>query len=745
MATPSPPAVDRAVDASGASEETALLAALEQPIEKVNVSLLYRVGLLFVAFAMVLLPLLYLALIAGLGWLVYLHAVHNVGILSAGGGGRAMLLKLVIYVGPIIAGGAAILFMFKPILARPAKGPESYKVDATGQPFLFRFVEHLTRLVGAPMPKEIHLDCEVNASAGFRRGMLSFFGSDLVLTIGLPLVSGLNVRQLTGILAHEFGHFAQGGAMRLTYVIRSINGWFARVVYERDQWDEYLERTARESEHWAASLIVALTRGTVWFSRRVLWVLMHVGHGISCFMLRQMEYDADRYEARVSGSDTFGSSARRLAELSLGSQVAFNQLREAWNERRLGDDLPALIAYQTSQMATETRNMLHKSVMEEETGWFATHPSDRDRIRRAQAEAAPGIFRFDQPASLLFRGYDALARRVTIYQYRSVFGLEITPAQLVSTAQLAADEAALNASHEALGEIFGEGLLPLRPVPIVADATQPPAEPAAELAKLRAVRQEMAAAVPAASQATKDLNETYDQLFGADRAGALLAAGYTLSAGSFPIPTPDLAGVESARDRAFARYERSTSLVDRQLELAGRRLGSGLRFLHAPLMSARIESSQEWQNELSTLLPALERLSTTADDVLAMQRNLTELSALFHGLESNEGDENTISRILSVNQATHQQLQSTVSRLAGTAYPFSHASGEADLAQVVLDELPDADDVGATAGATEHVCDTLSNLYYRVLGRLCLMTLEVEKAAGLAKEKDAEGKPTPAE
>ena len=28
--------------------------------------------------------------------------------------------------------------------------------------------------------------------------------------------------------------------MRLTYLIRSINGWFARVVYERDEWDETL-------------------------------------------------------------------------------------------------------------------------------------------------------------------------------------------------------------------------------------------------------------------------------------------------------------------------------------------------------------------------------------------------------------------------------------------------------------------------------------------------------------------------
>jgi Zn-dependent protease with chaperone function len=71
------------------------------------------------------------------------------------------------------------------------------------------------------------LDLQVNASASFRRGFLSLFSRDLTLTIGLPLVAGLTVRQLGGVLAHEFGHFAQGAGMRLTFVVRSVNAWFA--------------------------------------------------------------------------------------------------------------------------------------------------------------------------------------------------------------------------------------------------------------------------------------------------------------------------------------------------------------------------------------------------------------------------------------------------------------------------------------------------------------------------------------
>ncbi|NIQ52510.1 MAG: peptidase M48, partial [Gammaproteobacteria bacterium] len=79
---------------------------------------------------------------------------------------------------------------------------------------------------------------------------------------------------------------------RLTYVIRSINGWFAAVVYGRDQWDVRLEQ-ASERTDLRLGIVLYAARGAVWLSRRVLWALMHAGHAISCFMLRQMEYDAD--------------------------------------------------------------------------------------------------------------------------------------------------------------------------------------------------------------------------------------------------------------------------------------------------------------------------------------------------------------------------------------------------------------------------------------------------------------------
>ena len=143
-----------------------------------------------------------------------------------------------------------ILFMVKPLFAGRPPAPPAMALDTEQERLLFAFIGRICRLVGAPRPRRVEVNCAVNAAASFRLGAASLFGQDMTLTIGLPLVAGLSMRQFAGVLAHEFGHFSQGAGMRLTYVIRQINGWFFRVVYERDRWDLELDRAARAAGFW---------------------------------------------------------------------------------------------------------------------------------------------------------------------------------------------------------------------------------------------------------------------------------------------------------------------------------------------------------------------------------------------------------------------------------------------------------------------------------------------------------------
>jgi Zn-dependent protease with chaperone function len=281
------------------------------------------------------------------------------------------------------------------------------------------------------MPRRIDLDCQINAAAGFRRGAASLFTNDLVLTIGVPLVAGLTVREFAGVIAHEFGHFTQGFGMRLSYIVRRINGWFVRVVYGRDAWDAMLEEWGVEAEDVRIMLVVNCARMAVGFSRLLLKLLMFLGHGVCCFLLREMEYDADRYEMKIAGSEAFESTVRRLAVLNLASEKAYKEMRSTWTTaRRLPDNFPAYLTRCESQLPGAVRERALDTLGLKTTGLFHTHPSDGDRIRRARRAAEPGVFHLDLPATVLFSNFEVVSKQITQLHYTEELGLDVDPATL---------------------------------------------------------------------------------------------------------------------------------------------------------------------------------------------------------------------------------------------------------------------------------------------------------------------------
>lgn len=388
---------------------------------------LYQLGLMLVAGMMILLPVIYLLMVAGTGWWVVQWALHRTRLLRFG------LSGAIGYVLPIFAGSILVLFLVKPFFARRSIHHTPLSLNPENEPLLFAFIIRVCTLVGAPPPTRIDLDCQVNASAAFRRGLRSMWGHDLVLTIGLPLVACLDTRQLAGVLAHEFGHFTQGMGMRLSYLIQTINHWFARLVYERDQWDEALAEAAEKSESWAA-VMVGAAQIAVFFSRGILFVFMTVAHAISCLMSRQMEYDADRFQIKVAGSECFESTSRRVHVLGARYGDVYKRARVSWNlNRRLPDNLPSLLARFDYALSAERRGKLEDKFGLEQTGLFHTHPSMADRIRRARQMAAPGVVELDVPATMLFANFDAVSRQVTHLHYTEDLHVPIMMGKIVRT------------------------------------------------------------------------------------------------------------------------------------------------------------------------------------------------------------------------------------------------------------------------------------------------------------------------
>jgi Zn-dependent protease with chaperone function len=380
----------------------------------------YRLGLALVVIGMALLPLIYLALTAVAGWWVYFFATEyftSIWGWRVGGSWYGLVLKIVCSCTPLLAGGAVVIAMVKPLFARRAAHMQPLVLQPEVEPQVYASVQEVCRLVGAPAPRRVELNCDLNAAAGFDRGLRGFFGNQLILTLGMPLVAGLSERELAGVIAHEFGHFRQGAGMRVSYLIRRVNGWFARVVYERDACDEMLE-SAGESENAWINIMVGCARAGVALSRGVLWLLMMTGHGLSGFLMRQMEFDADRWQVRIAGSTAFESAMLRLAALAYVFGDILREMRRTWERQlQLPDNLPVLVEYRANRLPTEKRTKIENDVSLGKTGWFDTHPASVERIRCARRLNEPGIVGSDRPAREVFENFETLSRLVTLAHY----------------------------------------------------------------------------------------------------------------------------------------------------------------------------------------------------------------------------------------------------------------------------------------------------------------------------------------
>jgi len=405
-----------------------LQSALAGPVPRRHISIFYQFGLLLVAFFMVLLPLFYFAFTCLAGYGVYWYADHGRALFSSFTGGiYVLMLKMIIYLGPVLGGAIAVLFMFKPILARSPKRAEPIELNPAQHPRLYQFIAHLSDLLKVSMPRRIYLDCDLNASAGLRRGLLSFSGRDLVLTIGLPLVAGLNTRQFAAVVSHELGHCTQWLALRLGYVIHRINRWFYRVVYERDTWDQALADWSNSDQDWRLSLIVMCVHLAVWLSRGILMLLMLIGHAASCFLSRQMEFHADACAMSVAGSAGLESLLLRLRELDILQGLGYDGLRQFWKQRhQLPDSLPDFLDQLEKRLPAQFHEDARLTLMNEKAGWFATHPTAARRIQKARQRGWDGIFTMEKPARALFGDFGATARQVSSRHYRQNLGLAIT-------------------------------------------------------------------------------------------------------------------------------------------------------------------------------------------------------------------------------------------------------------------------------------------------------------------------------
>jgi len=612
-------------------------------VEATRLSWAYRAGLVVVALAMLVLPLIYLGVIGLAGTGVWWHLTRHTGWLQGGGGAQWRLLA---YVAPAVAGTAVTFFMVKPVFARRLRMRDPLALEAADNPQLFAFIEDICRHVRAPIPTRVQVDCQVNASASFARGWQSMVRRDLVLTIGLPLVHALTVRELGGVLAHEFGHFAQGSGLRLTMVVRGINAWFSRVVYERDTWDWRLDTWTKEADFRLALLILP-SRAGVWLSRQVLRLLMIGGHVISCFLMRQMEYDADSYEVKVAGSRAFATTMQRLRELHVAMAESATYVQSEFAARRLPADLPLfLVTWQRTRARAADEGT--DAQPERQSGLFDTHPANTDRLAAAARAADRGVLvGGDVSAVQLFGDFDGLCRLATRHHYEDRGVLE--DVRLVEAVDAVRDSVGREERLRALVAAFDFGICRFRTVRLPTDTSEPPAE------KVENWR------FPDALERFDDRVRQRAKGFVAQEA---LRCGYDIDDPSqFGLPEWTPKAAESSQREALERMEALKPVLEPYERSRMHRVGHGLERL------SQAGDARYSADDLHVLVQAFNTMASAMDIALELTAISDAHLLLTQTAASSPRPEVTRERLDDLAAQAADSLARIRSTLAGVPYP----------------------------------------------------------------------------
>jgi Zn-dependent protease with chaperone function len=671
------------------------------------ISLLYNIGLVAAAIAMVLLPIIYIGIIFAVAYAVCHHAVHPW--YSLGSGWVAVLG----YVAPLIVGAILVFFMIKPLFARRPKEVEDQQVREDDEPDLFRFVHAICALVKAPRPHRIQIDLRVNASAGFRRGLLDLFSRNLTLTIGLPLVAGLSVREFGGVLAHEFGHFTQGAAMRLTFIVRSVNSWFARVVYERDAWDERLRSAAARSD-FRIRIILHMARGAVWLSRRILWLLMNLGHLISCFMLRQMEFDADRLETQVVGSATFAATTRRFHLLNVAWQRALAHQQETFAADRLVDNLPGLIAMTANRLPEKVRQDVQQTIEGGRTRWFDTHPSDRDRISASNALARVGALESDGAATLLFQDFSETAKKQTTAYFEQECGIDLQSVCFHPFEKMLAEVQATTEEDIHVEKYFGP-LLSFRTRFFIKLEDAPSSNGPSLIERHFQLLNQAKPIVDLVSQADRDE-------VAAIRAIALLNAGFTIKHKEFGLTEPSLKAAKEALTNARRGIEQESAKLNSALQASSQRLSAGLE---------RYQSNSDLaaKANLADLSGLLACFTVIGPALIRVRDNSSALEFLMINPAGEQNANRWKASATELSTLIEEDIANMITEVGARNYPFAHARGKVPLSEFLLQCAPNADPIPRAFLRGRAIVERASAVHYRILAKLAALAQTAETSS----------------
>ncbi|MEV5337978.1 M48 family metallopeptidase [Streptomyces sp. NPDC052676] len=338
-----------------------------------------------------LLGVLLLAALAGIDYLLYLHAPSAVA--------AKLYLVSVLLAIPLVRG----LFMLRTPKAEETPGLAVTEAD---EPALWHTVRELADRIDTRAPSRIVLTAEVNAAVTEDARLLGLLPGPRRLYLGVPLLQGLTEAQLRSVLAHELGHYSNADTRLAALTVRGR----AQILRTIEQFEERAGKTAeRERARQEKKNAKAAAKGkktsevdtrhaglTYRAMARLYTAYAKLYFRATLAGARRQEYAADAAAARIAGRDATASALREIPVLD----AAFGFYTHHY--LTLGEDAALLpprgevfggFGRMLSARQLELAG-LRAELPTEPVSPYDSHPPIADRVHRV--EALPADHRTDE-------------------------------------------------------------------------------------------------------------------------------------------------------------------------------------------------------------------------------------------------------------------------------------------------------------------------------------------------------------
>jgi len=359
-----------------------------------------------------LLPLLYILVVAGLGLFMGAAAMEWTAHLAMS---ASWVWQDALPAAWLGAGIMTWIFMLRPLLPRQRSVRVALLITPASQPQLFSIVDELCWHLRLDPPDEVWLDTTTSIRTSIKNGIKGIPAGEMVLHIGLPVVSVVSAREFAALLVRELAMNAGGIGTTFSHVVRELHTWFYRALHEHDPWELQLrEKRAKETTFQK-------------FLRITAWLWMSVA---------KLPFALLFLTSRII-------SAAALLRLAAGAKIAAVNLISADPWRSLQDKMDLLDAAWLASRVEIQRGMAQQRLPDNLTLLLARHVARAARQKQgsppgAQSTAQPkgaaiiADLPADAPAAAQLRGFVDLSRQVTSFYYQHELGIALHEHRLVA-------------------------------------------------------------------------------------------------------------------------------------------------------------------------------------------------------------------------------------------------------------------------------------------------------------------------